>query len=255
MGLIKCPDCNSDVSSYAETCPHCGYPIKEYSEKIVFESEVKRLINKIIPFEYKCPEPRVRVCIKCGAPYQYDTNPSYKYHNQPNCDCGIGKYHFPSIDVDYPRAQLYECDTELYIYEDCVLAHNIGDIDSPEFQEMLEDLRSNIKKIENRHSITIKKQCPDEYFYGKEFFTSKEEHDYIVKKAPYSWHNSHSNQLISNTIEPKLSTPSPLKCPRCGSTSISTGARGFSWITGFLGSSKTVNRCGNCGHKWEPRKI
>lgn len=43
-------------------------------------------------------------------------------------------------------------------------------------------------------------------------------------------------------------------CPRCGSTSISTGSRGWKWTTGFIGSGKTVNRCANCGHMWEPHK-
>ena len=42
------------------------------------------------------------------------------------------------------------------------------------------------------------------------------------------------------------------KCPKCGCTSITTGSRGYSLFTGFLGSGKTVNRCGNCGYKWEP---
>ena len=42
------------------------------------------------------------------------------------------------------------------------------------------------------------------------------------------------------------------KCPKCGCTSITTGSRGYSLFTGFLGSGKTVNRCGNCGYKWTP---
>lgn len=44
-----------------------------------------------------------------------------------------------------------------------------------------------------------------------------------------------------------------LKCPKCGSTAVSTGARGFSIVTGFLGAGQTVNRCGNCGYKWKPK--
>lgn len=44
----------------------------------------------------------------------------------------------------------------------------------------------------------------------------------------------------------------PLTCPRCGSTAITTGARGYSLITGFIGSGKTVNRCGKCGYSWKP---
>ena len=47
------------------------------------------------------------------------------------------------------------------------------------------------------------------------------------------------------------STPT-LRCPRCGSVNVTTGSRGYSILTGFLGSGKTVNRCGSCGHKWKP---
>lgn len=52
---------------------------------------------------------------------------------------------------------------------------------------------------------------------------------------------------------PEKKPPVP-KCPKCGSTSITTGSRGYSLFTGFLGSGKTINRCGNCGYKWEPGK-
>lgn len=43
-----------------------------------------------------------------------------------------------------------------------------------------------------------------------------------------------------------------VSCPHCGSTAITTGQRGFSIVTGFLGSNKTVNRCGKCGYSWKP---
>ena len=42
-------------------------------------------------------------------------------------------------------------------------------------------------------------------------------------------------------------------CPKCGSTYITAGTRGYSAVTGFIGSGKTVNRCANCGHSWEPK--
>ena len=29
MALIKCPECNKEVSDTAETCPHCGYRFKK----------------------------------------------------------------------------------------------------------------------------------------------------------------------------------------------------------------------------------
>jgi DNA-directed RNA polymerase subunit RPC12/RpoP len=27
MALVKCPDCGKDVSTEAEACPNCGYPM------------------------------------------------------------------------------------------------------------------------------------------------------------------------------------------------------------------------------------
>lgn len=44
-----------------------------------------------------------------------------------------------------------------------------------------------------------------------------------------------------------------IKCPCCGSTAIVIGQRGYSLFTGFLGSNKTVNRCGKCGYSWKPK--
>ena len=43
-----------------------------------------------------------------------------------------------------------------------------------------------------------------------------------------------------------------VRCPRCGSTQITTGARGVNNFWGLLGASKTVNRCAKCGNTWKP---
>ena len=42
------------------------------------------------------------------------------------------------------------------------------------------------------------------------------------------------------------------ECPKCGSKSITAGQKGYSLLTGFIGSDKTVNRCASCGYKWKP---
>ncbi len=52
--------------------------------------------------------------------------------------------------------------------------------------------------------------------------------------------------------ERKKAEDSKPRCPKCGSTSIAAGQKGYSFWTGFLGSNKTVNRCSNCGHTWKP---
>ena len=46
-----------------------------------------------------------------------------------------------------------------------------------------------------------------------------------------------------------------VRCPKCNSAIITTGSRGFSIVTGFIGSGKTVNRCAKCGYKWTPKKM
>ena len=33
MPLIKCPDCKKDISSFAEACPHCGYPLAKIKKQ------------------------------------------------------------------------------------------------------------------------------------------------------------------------------------------------------------------------------
>ena len=31
MSLIKCPECNKEISDKAEMCIHCGYPLQQYN--------------------------------------------------------------------------------------------------------------------------------------------------------------------------------------------------------------------------------
>lgn len=46
-----------------------------------------------------------------------------------------------------------------------------------------------------------------------------------------------------------------IKCPNCGSANIATTNKGYSLITGFIGSGKPMNVCQKCGHKWKPGSL
>lgn len=59
-------------------------------------------------------------------------------------------------------------------------------------------------------------------------------------------------QLKMSQFKLKLEDNNKPKCPKCNSTSITTGARGVNFTFGLLGASKTVNRCASCGHTWKP---
>ena len=60
-----------------------------------------------------------------------------------------------------------------------------------------------------------------------------------------------NQQQVQTQTKP---TEKQVTCPKCGSTAITAGQRGYSLIWGFIGSGNTVNRCSKCGHKWKPSK-
>ncbi len=37
MALIKCPECNHEVSSIADSCPNCGYPLARAKGDVTIE--------------------------------------------------------------------------------------------------------------------------------------------------------------------------------------------------------------------------
>ena len=56
-----------------------------------------------------------------------------------------------------------------------------------------------------------------------------------------------------NYTSPQPSTQTnQVRCPKCGSTSITTEKRGFDLMWGFLGSEwVTYNVCQKCGYRWK----
>ncbi len=76
-----------------------------------------------------------------------------------------------------------------------------------------------------------------------------------LKEKDIIEYNLKMSQFKAQLQQQKSSTPqtgSTVRCPKCGSTNITAGQRGYSLLTGFVGSGSTVNRCANCGHKWKP---
>ena len=50
----------------------------------------------------------------------------------------------------------------------------------------------------------------------------------------------------------KVREQNKVRCPKCGCTDIGVTNRGFSIVTGFIGSGKSMNVCKKCGYKWKP---
>ena len=222
MALMKCPEGGRDVSSSAASCPTCGYPIQEYIKKQEYDLEVKHLTKKIVHVQFVCPEPRAKVCIKCGR--------AYNEYDRQNCDCG-----YPFAEIDYPAKQAAErtLSTALYIYEKCVVPMNIGDQESPEYISVKERLYSCINFNKTQYGVIISPEPP------------KEEHFGIDPKAPQT-------QSFIPTISPKKEIPT---CPVCGSTSLTKitttkkavkGAIfGAFWALDDAGKTWKCNHCGS----------
>lgn len=77
MSLIKCPECEKEISDKAEICPHCGYPIKgwdpEPEEEPVYEREDEKSLKKCPNCGY-ANDYSNHYCDKCGCSFVIEQN-------------------------------------------------------------------------------------------------------------------------------------------------------------------------------------
>lgn len=139
-------------------------------------------------------------------------------------------------DIQNPHASCPSCKYP----ETCKTNYNL------KFYEKLmekhpSELREWRKSI--REQYTIHSNVFDIELYNKEIEEEKE--------------HSQSDEEYENRqkeIKKYQDEKNKLHCPKCNSTNVTTGQRGYTLMTGFVGSNKTMNRCGNCGYAWEPGK-
>jgi DNA-directed RNA polymerase subunit M/transcription elongation factor TFIIS len=112
------------------------------------------------------------------------------------------------------------------------------------------DFHSNevlIKKVMTCEEFQILRQISNEPSF-MEAMNDLKEKDPIEYQLKLSQFKTQVEQQNAN----KQQTSNQVHCPKCKSTSITTGARGVNQFWGLLGASKTVNRCANCGYTWKP---
>lgn len=178
MALIKCPECGKDISSLAEHCIYCGYPLN----KSLDDSNNK--LYKVVFYGFKTRQD--------------------EQHNRAKV---VGQIR--------------------QILGNVSLSEALSSISQP-YPKTIQDgiTKNNAEWIDN---VLTPFGC-------------------IIKIEETNSSQASGNTIISNMA----SNGSTVICPHCGSTQITTGARGFNIVTGFLGSQKTVNRCSKCGYTWHP---
>ena len=97
MALIKCPECNKEISDKATTCPNCGFPVQE--------------INKP-----KFSLTGMNICPKCGTTEgKFFDWGNYVAGKCPDCntemiDCHTSTEEYKSMNADEQwlwRQELY----------------------------------------------------------------------------------------------------------------------------------------------------
>lgn len=170
----------------------------------------------------KCPEcgkeisDKSKQCIHCGYP----------------------------LDFQNPEGELYDVIFEGF------QTKKLSDKNSPkvigQLQQILNcDLQTGFSLIRNYPS-TLQTAIAEKN--AKWLKSALEPYGCIIELKKSSGTNVSKN---NERMDSMSSSNSFIVCPRCGSTSVTTGQRGFSIMTGFIGSGKTVNRCAKCGWKWD----
>ena len=67
----------------------------------------------------------------------------------------------------------------------------------------------------------------------------------------FGWLKSAQGELHDKTSQYRKQADGKLFCPNCGSTDLSANNRGFSMVTGTIGSKDVYVTCIKCGHRWK----
>lgn len=234
MALIKCPECGKEnVSDSAEICPMCGFPIKKHfertnREKLDAEQEYQRLLQK----EKAYQEEQKRLERMCSPEAQRETVAQLKKQkNKANVSL-LGS--ISAIAVSFIMF-LSGIEMENILQILCIPLGIAFFILSIFWLSRALDKRSEVSSDLFLASRNMKR-------YYAQIQRRQAEKDAM-------W----IRQLESSDSDKPLHHDRTIHCPKCNSPQISTTARGYSIVWGFIGADNTVNRCAKCGYKWKPR--
>ena len=181
MALIRCPECQQNVSSKAKTCIHCGYPLSEIPDE---------QLDAFKP----------NICTIYGKEYDLSNLKEEALSSNYKSDSGIKTLALIRYDA----------------------IEKLGG----------RGMIALIREIQQTGEVPNVFDAEGQYKYDKKTV------------APES---------TGGNVTPSKYDDLP-RCPKCKSTAIATGARGYSMMWGLIGSGKTVNRCAMCGHTWKPKR-
>ena len=279
MALINCPECGREISDKATACIHCGFPLSKRDEINCdkFKLARKVILARVEPIcteldKYKgYVQPQIRdSVVETEIKNLYDQAIGSPDNLVQETDDKVAE-----IIVELMGKLLVHSKSKPLVYSYYSLIH---------FDNISQD---KMKMIADKIYQEILPHDPPQYWNDG---SQKRNSNYIIYSYPlsqiliyaddnikkpiidvlsvekylskisaldfvYNEGKANKTWTPSNTTPPiKAEDSSVVRCPKCNSTQITTGSRGYSIVWGLLGSSKTVNRCARCGHKWEPKR-
>ena len=278
MALIKCPECEKEISDKAQSCIHCGYPINQniVTDKsststvenlsdllFVLENTYKQFLNDSLNFlQFYSENQKIFSKLKTFAIAEnshdniLETLSSLIFADQieitaidvKNVLCVIdwfkvsdnGKTKFAQELVSAISKRDNSGNTRETVFAYAIYhAQNLNTIENRRIimQPLIQkDPFTQWYKYILVNNVCVKElglpSMMDLYIDGKNI----EMKDYLYRTP---------KKATSYSV-------STVYCPNCGSESIATINRGYSWFWGLLGSGKPVNVCQKCGHKFKP---
>ena len=271
MALIKCPECGKEISDKSKCCIHCGFPMDELKQQSISTENTECDIYTAPPITEKYKViltdagiNKTRIIEELEDLCNYSSIQATKIINS------LPQVIIETISYDTAK-HIKDVLSEIGAYvslktEKCNILVEI-EPDSPDYQYFgikvlnTENAPQHIKtlllnaRLLNQNVTKI--EYKDIIASGLPFDKAETFVEYL-KKNNVLWtifkdtfNNSLNTSMIEFIVNHSIQD-NLVHCPRCGSTQITTGQRGFSFWTGFIGANKTVNRCANCGHHWTP---
>lgn len=274
MALIKCPECGREnISSMAISCPSCGFPIKEHfstkgendiinksvifydsasgSEKIVFDQGLNdgvsgKCIEKMGPYDYWVKGDLLYVTRNAGT-VKYTIAGDFLLNHNGKWSGNIPEGDWINISCTQKNFLGGE-DVKVFFGNGTYSEECLGASSAGKYLRRNDIIVISAGSTGNKPSGGI---IYNNSLYGASYISEKKVGNLkqllVEMSSPdRSTCASYSSQTSRQGSSKKVC------CPRCGSESIATVNRGYSWFWGFLGSGTPMNVCQSCGHKFKP---
>jgi len=245
MALIKCPDCGKEISDKAASCIHCGCPI--HSAK---DSSIKQIV---VPSFRESSNKSLTNITMSVMNIGFSEAFSFLYQERPVVYTGSDEAIINSIVSQYAAAGI-----EVKVEQESI---SCGTGSSRRIILIGKYDKSISKEVEFTTilpHIEIGEVGKYLYLDGEKVVADGVSPNYANILSTKLQQSGFNVRIEASSKELIYDTPSKssgkIACPQCGSLEYTSGTRGYSIITGFIGSGKTMLTCLHCGHRWKPGK-